>query len=156
MEGAAELAAVEQLLQGLVLGVVAAHEADAREPSAARGLRLGEPQRTARVGGEGLLAQDGQAALEAAEERRLVRLRRRGDEHRLDPGGVESGQRVRVQGAARQVSPRRPRPVRVRVGDGRDARTAHHPVETSYVVGAHVPGAEHRDSQCLAHPWPPD
>ncbi len=47
-------------------------------------LGLEDSERGGRVGGERLLAQDGQVAFEGGEQRRLVRGAGRGDQYRVD------------------------------------------------------------------------
>ncbi len=95
-QGPAQTAPVQQGLQPPVLGVVAAHEADLRQPAAERRLGLHDPQGTGGVRHHGLLAQHGQPAGEGGEQRLLVRGAGGGDQDGRHTGRVERGHRVRV------------------------------------------------------------
>ncbi len=143
----AQLPGSEQRLEADVLGVVAAHEADLH-PAVAEGLLgLHDAQRGGRVGGERLLAQDGQVVRERGEQRLLVGGPRGGDEHGVDVRRLQGLGRVGVGGAAVDAGRDGLGPFAVEVDDRGDPRPADHPVDPPHVVGAHAAGADDGDSE---------
>src|SRR5205807_2006229 len=79
----AEPATVHCGLDGLVPGVVAAHEADAHQPPPGVPLGVEDPRAALDGGRERLLAQDGLARRDAGEYELLVGRVGRGDEDRV-------------------------------------------------------------------------
>lgn len=145
---------VQQRLQLPVLRVVAPHEPDLRQPAAQPRLRLHHAQRARGIRHHRLLAQHRQPSREGGEQRLLVRLAGRGDQHGLHARRVQRGLDVRVHDDPVDRAHGRLRPLDVGVRHGGDPGSAHHPVEAPYVVGAHVSRAQDRHTQKFAHAPP--
>jgi hypothetical protein len=144
----AQRAAVHDLLDAQMRGVVLAHQADLHEPPAKGNLRIDDLPRLRRAERQRLLAEHRLARGDAGAGQRGVEAIRRGDQHGLHVGMID--QRVGVGEGVLCAASRGHllQPRRVHIRQRHDLRRAHFVGQVADVAATHAAGSDHAD----AHP----